>query len=502
MSQALPPGEISEDILEEPSEFSNDVFGEPPGSEAECRESHVIHHDVITPPPPKKQALDSVPHDSDKVAMETHPSSDTNEVTIETAEFAIETTSPNTDEVVTETTIPQYDDKDVSIETQVTSEGASDMKSTQETDEKATPLPLESSQIPERELANEDREMQDEIVDVHDVSGDGEDGDNKRVGEVGIESKVAEDGKENLEDTRDIEEDGLESTRENLKEKDDEDIPVVIEENIIDQRAKKMFIEVEEDVLERSVETEGEHIELDNEEGHRNTAVSSDSSVSTGMEGIVLVVASELDDEAVVEEMVEDFEAKEVDVTIQTTASQSLSAHGDVGTTGVESEVSRERSEEGSVDEKMAEDLEAKEVDMTVQTTVQSSQSLPTLGDVGTTEVESEKEICKEQSEEGLVNAENNQNNRAVVQEEKYDNEHQIAAEYQLRQRHTQSSERDSTLRRTPIPLPPTVVSRGLFGAMQRRWLGWRIRQKQILLLGVGGFLTVAFLLGYLFEVV
>ena len=526
MSQSLPPGGISEDILEEPSEFSN-VFGEPPGSEAECGESHVIHHDVMTPPPPKKQALDSIPHDSDKVAMETHPSSDTNEVTIETTKFAVETSPPNTDEVVTETTFPQYDNKEVSIETCVTSVRELDTKPTQDTDQETIPQLLESSKIPERELvplANKDREMQDqivgvhvpdvsgggedenstsldriepedctEIVDVRGVSGDGGNEDSKSLEGVGMESEVAEDVEENLEDTKDIEEDILGDTRQNLKEKDDEDIQVDIEENVIEQGAEKRFIEVEEDVLERPVETG----ELDNEGGNRNTDVSRDS---TGREDIVPVVAPELDSEAVVEEMVEVSEAKEEDVTVQTTVqlSQSLSAHGDMGTKGVESEVCKERS---AVDEKMEEDFEAKE-DVTIQTTVQSPPSLPSLEVVGATEVESEEDIRKEHSE-GLVDAEIKQNNRAVVQEEKYDNEHQIAAEYQLRQRHTQSSERDTTPHRTPVPSPPTVVSRGLFGVVQRRWLGWR-RQSQILLLGVGGFLTVALLMGvsFLFEVV
>ena len=58
VSQSLPPASIVGQLLEEPSEFSSDVFAEPLHYDEEV-ESLLRQDSVTTPPPAKKQALDN-----------------------------------------------------------------------------------------------------------------------------------------------------------------------------------------------------------------------------------------------------------------------------------------------------------------------------------------------------------------------------------------------------------------------------------------------------------
>ena len=58
VSQSLPPASIVGQLLEEPSEFSSDVFAEPLHYDEEV-ETVLRQDSVTTPPPAKKQALDN-----------------------------------------------------------------------------------------------------------------------------------------------------------------------------------------------------------------------------------------------------------------------------------------------------------------------------------------------------------------------------------------------------------------------------------------------------------
>jgi hypothetical protein len=107
VSQSVPPGGFPEEILEETLELSDNVF---PGSLQNGRDMD-REDSVVSPPPPKKQALDSTQShvDADKVAVEKEEQKllqdVTDDVTVETAApleanaVAMETTLPQNDEV-------------------------------------------------------------------------------------------------------------------------------------------------------------------------------------------------------------------------------------------------------------------------------------------------------------------------------------------------------------------------------------------------------------------
>ena len=122
MSQSVPPGGFPEEILEETLELSDKVF---PGSLQNGRDMD-REDSVVSPPPPKKQALDSTqPHvDANKVAVEEEEQKllqdITDDVTVETAApleanaVAMETTLPQNADDVSEIVPPC----DTSIETE------------------------------------------------------------------------------------------------------------------------------------------------------------------------------------------------------------------------------------------------------------------------------------------------------------------------------------------------------------------------------------------------
>ena len=107
MSQSVPPGGFPEEILEETLELNDNVF---PGSLQNGRDMD-REDSVVSPPPPKKQALDSTqPHvDADKVAVEEEEQKLLQDIT---DDVTVESVAPlEANGVAMETTLPQNADE-------------------------------------------------------------------------------------------------------------------------------------------------------------------------------------------------------------------------------------------------------------------------------------------------------------------------------------------------------------------------------------------------------
>ena len=523
MTQSVPPGGFSMDILEEPSEFSDDLLQECPTEDVES---------VLTPPPAKKPALMDT-----SLSLEDSHTAELDEPSSERTAAVESMSSADVEEVAATSELPAGD-RDVAIET----ESADRVSMETSTIAVETKLPPNISDVGTGRASVEEQSIHETCEDEYAVGVEEGEVDRTLVESITNGEKLAEDVpaivSEDVSRERNMEE-GLSSMEEvvstegNMEEEGVSTVGSVEEERGLETRdrevdgsqvkssdtlererieevdrkgsgrevadAELMALQVEKTQVVVPSDVVGSEPGIMDVSEHRvpGETVLTGSTVSTGAPFTGVDNTSTTDDVTAVT-----INATTDDANVDTlTGSSSANTSFDAGS--VQVDMLRDDTERELLDPNSSQGVCISEESLAELQELETSGQYTEL-DHTSTEKEASEDEKERTREKGSKEEESASEEKDRVSEEKerasenvlQKDDDLVAVEHQLTHRLTQAPDNITslTLSTDTAAVAQAATPVGLLGALHRRFRQWRVRNRRFLMFGFG-FLTVASLL-------